>query len=45
MTGNGACWVEFAVTWCDRCDGDRPHAGPFCQSCGIDKDEAANEVD
>jgi hypothetical protein len=39
MADSGACWVEFAVVWCDRCDGDRPHHGPFCCSCGASTEE------
>jgi hypothetical protein len=39
MSGDGACWVVFAVVWCDHCNGDRPHAGPYCQTCGADVDD------
>jgi hypothetical protein len=37
---NGVAWAAYPVTYCPHCDRDTPHAGPFCQVCGHDSDEA-----
>jgi hypothetical protein len=31
--------VIYPVVWCHRCDGTRPHHGPYCMSCGADRTE------
>jgi hypothetical protein len=41
VTGwDGAAWVVYPVVWCDHCQADRPHHGPYCCSCGTDTEEA-----
>jgi predicted amidophosphoribosyltransferase len=42
VTGrDGATWVVYPVLWCPRCGQERPCAGPYCQVCGADVEEAS----
>jgi ribosomal protein S12 methylthiotransferase accessory factor YcaO len=38
---DGAAWVVYPVVWCEHCQADRPHHGPYCCSCGTDTEETA----
>jgi hypothetical protein len=37
---DGVKLAVYPVLWCPVCGGERPCAGPYCQVCGSDIEEA-----